>query len=261
MTSINKKQLLEHLDTYLANPEYQDSSKNGLQVDTSKTSIAKIGYAVDATTYIFDKAKEAGVDMIITHHGIFWGNEETLVWVPYERIKRLIESDIALYSCHIPLDAHDAVWNNIGLLKGFCHIFWMHEKDQKVEKFAHYKGKDIGFWLRFWKQIHISALQTLFADGLWLQKRLYNFWNKTTIESICFISGQWAKYAQEAKEKLYDVIVTGEAVHSEICRAKELWVSLFLWGHYETEKIGPKLLAHHLEKEFWLEVVYLDEKY
>ena len=261
MTSIDKKQLFEYLDTYLNNAEYQDSSKNGVQIDTSKNSISKIGYAVDATTYIFDKGKEQEVDLIITHHGIFWGYEEALVWVPYERVKRLIQADIALYACHLPLDAHSTVWNNIWLLKGFCHIFGLPEDEQIVETFWKYKGKDVGFWLRFSREIHISSLQTLFADTLGLQKKLYNFWNKTTIKSVCFVSWQWAKCTQEAQEKWYDVLVTGEAVHSEICRAKELGISLFLWGHYETEKIGPKLLAHHIEKEFWLEVVYLDEKY
>ena len=43
--------------------------------------------------------------------------------------------------------------------------------------------------------------------------------------------------------------------------AKELWQSILIWGHYETEKIWPKLLAYHLRDKFDLEIVYLDEKY
>jgi putative NIF3 family GTP cyclohydrolase 1 type 2 len=50
--------------------------------------------------------------------------------------------------------------------------------------------------------------------------------------------------------------------HFHITLAKELGQSVLLWGHYETEKIGPKLVAHHLTKQFEdLEIVYLDEKY
>ncbi|NDK07764.1 hypothetical protein EOM39_00790 [Candidatus Gracilibacteria bacterium] len=43
--------------------------------------------------------------------------------------------------------------------------------------------------------------------------------------------------------------------------AKELLQSIMLCGHYETEKIGPKLLAYHLKDKFDIEVIFLDEKY
>ena len=51
-------------------------------------------------------------------------------------------------------------------------------------------------------------------------------------------------------------------VHHQITLAKELGQSILLGGHYETEKIGPKLLAHHLQKQ-WpeLDTFYIDEKY
>lgn len=258
---MDKSTLITYLDTYLKNADFQDASANGLQVDTSKQEIRKIGFSVDATTYIFEKAKEEKVDMILCHHGIFWGYEQTLVGIPYQRAKKLIENDISLYACHLPLDAHNEVGNNIGLLKGFCNIFWIQEQDQTIEEFWVYKWKNIGFWLKFIAPIHISSLQTSFAETLQLQKKLYNFWNKQMITSICFVSGQWGKALKEAKEKNYDVFVTGEAVHSEICSAKELDQSVFLWGHYETEKIWPKLLAYHLKEKYWIEIVYLDEKY
>jgi putative NIF3 family GTP cyclohydrolase 1 type 2 len=29
--------------------------------------------------------------------------------VPFERTKKLIKNDIALYACHLPLDAHNEV--------------------------------------------------------------------------------------------------------------------------------------------------------
>ena len=199
--------------------------------------------------------------MVICHHGIFWWYEQVLVGIPYTRAKILLESDIGLYASHLPLDAHREVGNNIGLLKWFCNIFWIKQDQQKIEDFGEYKWKSIGFWLRFQTPVHISSLQTLFAETLHLQKKLYNFWKKDGITSICFVSGQWAKALKEAKEKNYDVLVTGEAVHSDLCMAKELEQSILLWGHYETEKIGPKLLSHHLKESFWVEVIFLDEKY
>ena len=43
---------------------------------------------------------------LITHHGIFWSKSERIVSVMYEKIKYLIENNIALYSLHLPMDAH-----------------------------------------------------------------------------------------------------------------------------------------------------------
>jgi putative NIF3 family GTP cyclohydrolase 1 type 2 len=69
---MNKQELIAYLDEYLNISAYVDDSKNGLQVDSEKTEIRKIGYSVDATTYIFDQAKNQDVDMVLSHHGIFW---------------------------------------------------------------------------------------------------------------------------------------------------------------------------------------------
>jgi putative NIF3 family GTP cyclohydrolase 1 type 2 len=65
---MNKQELINYLNNYLQIDEFNDSSKNGLQVDNNKQEIKKIGYAVDATTYIFEKAIKENVDMILTHH-------------------------------------------------------------------------------------------------------------------------------------------------------------------------------------------------
>ena len=53
---MNKIALINYLNSYLnLDINWWDSSKNWLQVDTTKDEIKKIGYAVDATTYIIDK--------------------------------------------------------------------------------------------------------------------------------------------------------------------------------------------------------------
>jgi len=39
----------------------------------------------------------------------------------------MIDSNTALYSAHLPLDAHPEVGNNIGLAKAFINIFGLQE--------------------------------------------------------------------------------------------------------------------------------------
>lgn len=259
---MKKVDLVNYLNDYLKISDFLDKSKNGLQVDNTKIEINKIGYSVDASTYIFEKAKEEQVDMVLCHHGLFWWLEETLVWIPYIRAKLLIENNIALYASHLPLDAHIEVGNNMGLLKWFANIFWLKEWEYIIEPFWEYNSNTIWFWIRFDKKIHISSLQTLFADTLQLNKKLYNFWNKDFINSIAFVSWAWgSEICNEAILKKYDVLLTGEAKHSILVLSKEFWLSIMVWGHYETEKIWPKLLSYHIKDKFGIEVVFLDEKY
>ncbi len=269
---MKKQDLITYLNEYLKINDFKDSSKNGLQVDNTKGEIKKIGYSVDASTYIFEKAKQENVDMILCHHGMYWWFDDVLVWIPYERAKKLITNDIALYACHLPLDAHEEVGNNIWLLKGFMNIFWISSsptiqanvwiyENYTIETFWEYNWNTIWFWLRFGNKIHISSLQTLFADTLQLQKKLYNFGNLDFINSVAFVSWWAWGYYKEAKNKWFDLYITWEWKHSEITWAKELWQSIMFCWHRETEKIWQKLLAYHLRDKFDLEIVFLDEKY
>ncbi|MCP4523228.1 MAG: Nif3-like dinuclear metal center hexameric protein [Candidatus Gracilibacteria bacterium] len=258
---MNKQELIQYLDEYLQISNFKESSKNGLQVDNKKTEIKKIGYAVDANTYIFEKAQKEGVDLIFSHHGIFWGMEQTLTGVTFERAEKLISNDIALYSAHLPLDAHPESGNNFGLLQAFINIFGLREEEYEIEKFGEYAGYTIGFGLRLKKAIHVSNLVTPYAERMQLLKKFYNFQKSDYFESVCFVSGGALSSAKEAKRKNYDVLVTGEGVHYEMTFAKELGQSVLIGGHYETEKIGPKLVAHHLKEKFGIETVFLDEKY
>ncbi len=258
---MKKEKLIKYLNNYLDIDNFTDKSKNGLQVDSSKKEIKKIWYAVDATSYIFDKAETEKVDLVLVHHWLFWWFEEALVWLPYQRIKKLIKDNIALYASHLPLDAHKEVWNNIWLLKAFIKIFWLQKNDYKIEDFCEYNGNYIWFGIKFKKEIHISNIITPYAEQMQLIKKLYNFWNKEFIKSVCFVSWwAWSEYKQAFKQ-WYDLYITWEANHSDLVWAKELWQSILLWWHRETEKIWPKLLAYHLRDKFDLEIVFLDEKY
>jgi len=287
---MRKKQLIEFLNEFLKISRYQDTSKNWLQVDTTKTEIKKIWYAVDATSYIFDLAIKNQVDLVLVHHWIFWWIENTLTDIYFDRVNKLIKNDIWLYACHLPLDAHPVVWNNIGILVSLINILWNFEKKYKpedlwaedgidkildtaewiifedeeiiIETFWRYKGIPIGYWLRFKNQpIHWASVVSPFCEMMWFERKFYNFWQKEYLQSFAIVSWGGGEATKEAKVKWYDLFITWEMVHYQICFAKELGQSILLAGHRETEKIWPKLLAYYLKKKFGLDIIFLDEKY
>ena len=258
---MNKNELVKYLNEFLKHKDFDDKSKNWLQVDSFNENIKKIGYSVDASSYIFDKAIKENVDMVLVHHWIFWWIEETLVWVSYKRIKKLIDNNISLYVSHLPLDAHEKVWNNIGLLNAFIDTFKLRKKEYEIENFWEYQKQTIWFWIKLNKDIFIWEFLDKYTEKVGILKELYNFWNKETISSVAFISWWALRKVDETYENWYDLFVTWEWVHNNLVYAKELWQSILLWWHYETEKIWPKLLAEHIEKKFGIEIVFLDEKY
>lgn len=250
---MKKLDLIKFLNEYLKIGQYEDTSKNGLQVDTTKNDIKRIWYAVDASTYIFDKAIKENVDMVICHHGLFWWFDPIVVWSHYNKLSKLIKNDILLYACHLPLDGHEEVGNNIVMLNKFVEI--MNISDFDIEQNWH------AFWLKFVDWVFLDDVIKLYCKNIWIVPELYNFWNKEKINSIYFSSGGGLYSAKVAKEKNYDLLITWEWPHHEIISAKEMGQSILLWWHYETEIFGVQALAEKLKKDFGIEIVFLDEKY
>jgi len=129
------KRITDYIDSYLEIRAFQDDSANGLQVENGK-SVEKIGLAVDACQEAICKAGEAGCDLLIVHHGLFWGRQQLIVDNHFHRIRALIMANMALYAAHIPLDAHPEIGHN-------RMIAQLLDLDD-VEPFALYYGRHIG---------------------------------------------------------------------------------------------------------------------
>ena len=80
-------QLSYYLDNLLNIGEVKDSPKaiNGLQVQNSG-EIKKVGLAVDLCMATISKAVEADCNMMLVHHGMFWGGLKAIRGDFYEKI-------------------------------------------------------------------------------------------------------------------------------------------------------------------------------
>jgi len=98
----------ERLDV-AGTPDYPDAL-NGLQVE-AHGPVERVAVAVDASTRTILEAAAGDADLLVVHHGLFWGGVRPLTGYRHERIRTLVESGTALYSAHLPLDAHPEVGN------------------------------------------------------------------------------------------------------------------------------------------------------
>ena len=102
---IKTSELVGYLDEFFRISEIADSSLNGLQVQGPE-EISKIAFAVDYSSRAIKQAAEAGAQILVVHHGIFWGKERAIVGLLYHRLRVMFELGVGLYAVHLPLDVH-----------------------------------------------------------------------------------------------------------------------------------------------------------
>src|SRR5882724_6589056 len=88
-----------------------DGAANGLQVENSGT-VTRIAATVDASLTTVKLAIAAKADLLIVHHGLFWASRQPWTGKTRELLQLLVENNIAIYSSHLPLDAHPKLGNN-----------------------------------------------------------------------------------------------------------------------------------------------------
>ncbi|HEV3209472.1 MAG TPA: Nif3-like dinuclear metal center hexameric protein, partial [Chthoniobacterales bacterium] len=106
------------LDDFLKIKEIEDypNAFNGLQLENDGR-VKKIGAAVDASEATIQLAIGENVDLLIVHHGLFWGGLSAITGAYYRKLRRSIVANLAVYSAHLPLDLHPELGNNILLAK------------------------------------------------------------------------------------------------------------------------------------------------
>jgi dinuclear metal center YbgI/SA1388 family protein len=226
-----------------------DNSLNGLQVDNDGAEIAKIAFAVDANLETFNRAVNAGAGLLFVHHGLFWGRPLRVAGVHRERLRFLLDHNLALYAAHLPLDQHPTLGNNAGLaeLLGIGPL----------EPFGEYHGRKIGFKGRLAAPLTIEeAVRRISFKGR-PPLGVYPFGKRENL-SCAVVSGGAAQQALQAIEEGVDLYVTGEASHEIYHEALEGRLNMIAGGHYSTEVWGVRRLMENCANSLSLETEFID---
>jgi dinuclear metal center YbgI/SA1388 family protein len=221
-------------------------AKNGLQV-THGRQVKKIGWAVDADTESIRKAGKEKVDFLIVHHGLFWGNSALDRKIRARRIREAKRLGVAIYSSHLPLDAHPELGNSIGLLRalGLGHA--------RRKPFGVAMGRAIG-WKVEGVKIRISDLGFRIRDLRSNEGEKVSRWDGVKVieagPKVCrrigIVTGGFGDLDQVVRAGL-DTLITGEADYPTEVKAKELGINLVLGGHRGTEIYGVRSMAQVAE--------------
>ena len=250
MNSIDKVTLVKALDEKLCIANFSDVSNNGLQVDSTSNRISKVCTGVDASLPFFEAAAERGADMVVCHHGISWGDSlKYMTGLNFRLVECLMRHHIALWACHLPLDAHPELGNNACL----CDVLGLDDR----KPFGFYHGQYIGFRGSLPKPVSREALAELLRLKVSPRLDVHPF-GTDEIRTVGVISGGGSDSAAEAAKEGLDAFVTGESNLGSHNFCLQSGLNLFASGHYATERFGVRAVGDWIAKTFGISHEFID---
>jgi len=241
--------IADHLDRLLRTPEIPDypPALNGVQLE-NRGEIVKVAAAVDFSRRAVEGTIACGANLLLVHHGMFWGGLKPISGQSYDRIAPLVRHDIAVYASHLPLDAHPELGNNVLLARELGL--------EPTGGFARYQTIDIGVR---------GAAAEIPTDGLIERARAIaqrhggdviatpSAKSRTTKRwAVCTGAGADANTIREALHGGIDTLIVGEGPHYTAVDAADAGLTIIYMGHYATETFGVRALAAHLSDTFAL---------
>jgi dinuclear metal center YbgI/SA1388 family protein len=234
-------------------PDY-GGAVNGLQLASRGGIVRHVAAAVDFSRASADAAAAAGASLLVVHHGMFWAGAQPIVGHAFDRLRLLVEHDVAVYASHLPLDVHPSLGNNALLAAELGLV--------PSGGFARYKTVDVG--VSGEADVETAALiarAAAFAarHGGAARHTPVPPGHRTRRWGICTGAGASSETLREAGERGLDTIVVGEGPHHTAVEARERGVVVVYAGHYATETLGVQAVARLLEATFGLPWSFVGE--
>ena len=226
-----------------------DISLNGLQVANKSGKAERAAFAVDASLESFKRAAEWGADILFVHHGLFWGKPVPVTGSHFQRISFLVDNNIALYACHLPLDMDVNLGNNISVANLLCL--------EEIEPFGEYRGKKVGYKgilknpLSCEEIIEKAGFE---KDGI---LSLMKF-GPDKCSSVGIITGGATREVEQAVTEGLDLFLTGEVSHQMYHQCLEEEINVISAGHYATEVFGVRNVSDKVSRDLGIETVFID---
>ena len=236
--------IISDANRYLKVAEVEDypGAHNGLQVENS-WSVKRVLASVDAGLPVIKKAVALGSgSLLVVHHGLFWSGVQSVTGIFREKLEVMRKADMALYSVHLPLDAHAVSGNNVLLAKALGL--------RGLKPFLGFgrAGTFSGSLADLTRRVREATGREPFVCAA----------GPTRPRRVGVITGGAGDMVEKAADAGIDTFVTGEGPQWSWVRAEELGINVIYGGHYATETLGVQALAAHLAKKFRVPWKFVD---
>lgn len=225
----------------------EDFDNAGLLVGLTDRNVTRVLVALDITDEVIEEACEKGVQMIVSHHPLFFSCENIRdTDIIGRKIIRLIENGISALCMHTNLDA--AGWGVNTVLAqrlGLSGIELLEEAGTDEEGMA-YGIPKLGTlsspmdFLEFMEKVKAS-LETL---GL----RYHNAGKMVHRVAVC--GGSGGSFLEKAVLKSCDTLVTADIKYDVFLRAKEMGINIIDGDHFCTENVVCPVVRDKLLERF-----------
>ena len=245
---MQRETLVRYLDDSLRINEIADFGPQGLQIE-GRAQVDRIIGLVDAHQPCVEAALARDADLMLVHHGIFWGGPQRLVGSYGRLVRAFIENDLNLYAAHLALDAHPQWGNNAELARrlGLTINDW----------WANVKGTPLAVLAESAQPIAFDELVARYEERVG-RARLIQAEGPATVRRVGILSGSGANEIATAASLGCDAYITGETSHAQYYEAVNTGINVLYGGHYTSETVGVQALGAHLAQRFGVAFEFVD---
>lgn len=242
------KEISKFISELLRIKDFADfpGSFNGIQMENSG-KVKKLAAATDCGCAEIFEAKKWGADMILVHHGMFWDAPFPITGGAYNKIKMLVDADMAVFGVHLPLDANREFGDSSIIAK---------KLGLEILGGAFKLGNE-------YISIQAKAPQGGRAE---LARRLKKLFPKTykgfefgskNFEKLVICAGSGTSSIEYLLAEGCDTMICGELKHARYTYAQDNKINVYPCGHYSTESFGIDALGKFVAKKFGLEYKFI----
>jgi dinuclear metal center YbgI/SA1388 family protein len=245
-----RDEIIAFCDELLEADSFEDYGPNGLQVPGAG-EVTKVATGVTANLETLEGGIEAGAELLLTHHGLLWGEGLSALSVPMAaRLRALLCANASLAAYHLPLDAHPEIGNN-ALLRDALGL----EPDERP--FGEAKGSAVGLIGRAPDPIGVGELAKRLEQAVGQEPLVFEA-GPERISAVGIVTGSGGFALHEAGPLGLDALVTGEPSEPVMGEAREYGIHFLAGGHYATECAGIRRLGELVGERFGIDHEFVD---
>ncbi len=239
------KEIYEYINSIAEFGTQERWDNSGLLLGDPEKQVDTVALALDATAKTAAAAKQAGAQLLITHHPVIFSSlkKVTAGSVVYE----LLTGGISAICAHTSLDiANSGVNDVLASALGFDNPAKLTENGElsiiRTAEISPVSGEELAK--------HV-------AEKLSTGVRIADSGKK--IKKIALCGGAGGDFLHGVASAGCDAYITGDASHHEFLDALAEDLTLIAAGHFETENPVIAVLADKLKAEFDCEVVIIPQ--
>jgi dinuclear metal center YbgI/SA1388 family protein len=230
----------------------------GLQIGDPRLPVRRIWIALDPSQEVVKAACEKNVDLLITHHPLFF---RPLKSIDFDTVGGVIiqmaaNHQLAIFSAHTNLDivrdgVNDVLAQRLGIQK-LSILQPVHAGDQSIEDISSLTGDQtehgIGRIGSLTKTVSLKSLISIVKNRLKLDFVKVAGDLEMSVAQVALCSGSGSSLMQAFISSNAQVFISGDIHYHNARDAESANRGIIDIGHFPSEHLMVEALAHHLKE-------------